>query len=284
MQAIGRALWYIESHFGEPFTLDDVARVSGLSRFHLARTFAAMVGQPVLAYARGRRLSEAARLLADGAPDILQVALAVSYGSHEAFTRAFRDQFGLTPEEARARRSLDCLQLTEPLRMPDTSLKAISPDRLVNGGPMLFAGIRKYFRFENRSGIPALWQAFAAHIGSTPGEIPGATFGLCLSPANGDDECGFDYMPAVQVHSLDELPEDISGVRISGREWAVFPHRRHVSSIGETCAAAGDWLAEAGRTPKPGPTQMIERYGPEFDPHTGNGGCEVWIPLAPRAR
>ncbi len=30
MQAIGSALWYIESHIGEPTTLDDVAHVSGL--------------------------------------------------------------------------------------------------------------------------------------------------------------------------------------------------------------------------------------------------------------
>jgi AraC family transcriptional regulator len=280
MQAIGRALWYIESHFGEPIALDDVAKVSGLSRFHLARTFAAMIGQPVLAYARGRRLSEAARLLADGAPDILQVALAVGYGSHEAFTRAFRDQFGLTPEEARARRSLDTLQLTEPRRMPDTSTTAITPDRIAASGPMLFAGVRKYFRFEERGGIPALWQAFGPHIGSMPGEIHGATYGLCLGPAGGDDECGFDYMPAVQVRSLDGLPEDMGGVRIAAREWAVFRHQQHVSSIGVTCAAAGDWLAQSGRKPPEGPMQMIERYGPEFDPRTGLGGCEVWIPLS----
>ena len=280
MQAIGRALWYIESHFGEPFTLDDVAHVSGLSRFHLARTFAAMVGQPVLAYARGRRLSEAARLLADGAPDILQVALAVGYGSHEAFTRAFRDQFGLTPEGARAGRSLDSLQLTEPLRMPDTSEKFISPDRRVSTGPMLFAGIRKYLRFEERGSIPAMWQAFAPHIGSVPGEVFGATYGLCLGPADGQDDVGFDYMPCVSVRSLDDLPEGLAGVRIAGREWAVFRHGEHVSSIGVTCAAAGDWLAQSGRAPPDGPMQMIERYGPEFDPHTGNGGCEVWLPLA----
>jgi AraC family transcriptional regulator len=280
MQAIGRALWYIESHFGETFTLDDVAHVSGLSRFHLARTFAAMVGQPVLAYARGRRLSEAARLLAGGAPDILQVALAVGYGSHEAFTRAFRDQFGLTPEEARARRSLDSLQLTEPLRMPDTSSRTITPDRIVSSGPMLFAGIRKYFRFEDRGGIPALWQAFAPHIGAISTEVPGATYGLCLGPADGGDEAGFDYMPSVQVRSLDDLSEGMSGVRIAGRTWAIFQHREHVSSIGLTCGAAGDWLAQSGRAPPHGPMQMIERYGPGFEPHTGNGGCEVWLPLA----
>jgi AraC-like DNA-binding protein len=56
---------------------------------------------------RGRRLSEAARVLANGGPDILSVALDFGYGSHEAFTRAFRDQFGLTPESVRAQRHLD---------------------------------------------------------------------------------------------------------------------------------------------------------------------------------
>ena len=280
MQAIGRALWYIESHFAEPLTLDAVAKVSGLSRFHLSRTFAAIVGQPVLAYARGRRLSEAARLLASGAPDILQVALAVGYGSHEAFTRAFRDQFGLTPEDARARRSLDSLQLTEPLRMPDTTSTNVSPDRFVTAGPMFFAGLRKFFLFRDRGGVPALWQSFAPHIGAIPGEMGGATFGLCLGPADGADDSGFDYMPSVQVRTLDDLPEGIAGARISGRDWAVFRHQGHVSAIGETCAAAGEWLAQSGRAPPVGPMQMIERYGPEFDPHTGNGGCEVWIPLA----
>jgi AraC family transcriptional regulator len=280
MNAIGRALWYIESHFGQAISLDDVAQVSGLSRFHLSRTFAAIVGQPVLAYARGRRLTEAARLLADGAPDIMQVALAVGYGSHEAFTRAFRDQFGLTPEAARTRGSLANLALTEPLRMSESSAPAVAPDRFVKSPAMFFAGFRRYVRFDERAGIPALWQAFGPHIGSIPGEIPGATYGLCLGPAGGDEECGFDYAPSVQVSSLDSLPEDLSGVRIAGREWAVFRHDEHVSSIGATCAAAGEWLAKSGRQPAPGPMQMIERYGPGFDSRTGNGGCEVWIPVS----
>ncbi len=279
MQAIGKALWYIESHFGEPFTLDDVAQVSGLSRFHLARTFTAMVGQPVLAYARGRRLSEAARLLADGAPDILQVALAVGYGSHEAFTRAFRDQFGVTPQEARARQSFAQLAITEAIRMPDQPAASISPDRYVSGTTMLFAGIRKYFRFDERAGIASLWHAFGPHLGAITNTIPGAAFGLCLGPADPSDSNGFDYAPAVEVSSLSDLPEGLSGIRVAAREWAVFRHAGHVSTLGVTCAAAGDWLAQSSRAPPDGPMQMIERYGPEFDPHTGNGGCEVWVPL-----
>jgi AraC family transcriptional regulator len=145
---------------------------------------------------------------------------------------------------------------------------------------MLFAGIRKYFRFDERAGIASLWHAFGPHVGAITNTIPGAAFGLCLGPADPGDENGFDYAPAVQVSSLADLPEGLSGIRTAAREWAVFHHAGHVSTLGATCAAAGAWLATSGRAPQQGPMQMIERYGPEFDPHTGNGGCEVWLPLA----
>lgn len=280
MQAIGKALWFIEANVGDPVSLEDVARASGMSRFHLARTFAAVVGQPVVAYARGRRLTEAARRLADGAPDILSVALDAGYGSHEAFTRAFRDQFGLTPEEARTRRSLASLAIVEAIRMPDQTTSMRAPDRFVKSGPMLFAGLRKYFRYEDRAGIPMLWHAFGPYQDRIPSVIPGAAFGLCLGPADAADDCGFDYAAAVQVKSLDDLPEGLSGIRVDAREWAVYRHREHVSTVGSTCAAAVEWLAQSGRSPPAGAMQMIERYGSEFDPRTGMGGCEVWIPVA----
>src|SRR3954454_9666003 len=106
-----RALWYIESHLAEPITLDEIAAISGVSRFHIVRAFAAATGLPVIRYVRARRLSEAARSLAKGAPDILSLALEADYGSHEAFTRAFRDHFGVTPESVRSSPRLDNLTL-----------------------------------------------------------------------------------------------------------------------------------------------------------------------------
>lgn len=279
MQAVVKALWFIEANAGRAVTLDDVAQAAGMSRFHLSRTFAAMVGQPVVTYLRSRRLTEAARQLADGAPDILVVALDAGYGSHEAFTRAFRDQFGLTPEEVRARRSLANLATVEAIRMPDQPASLRAPDRFTKTGPMLFAGLRKYFRFEDRGGIPMVWHAFGQYQDRIPSTVQGAAYGLCLGPADANDDCGFDYAPAVQVNSLNDLPEGLSGIRVEPREWAVFHHRGHVASVGATCAAAGEWLCQSGRAPPSGPMQMIERYGPEFDPRTGLGGCEVWIPV-----
>ena len=117
MNPAQKALWYIESHLAAPLTLDDVAGVAGVSRFHLVRAFAAATGFSVMRYVRARRLSKAAQALAAGAPDILSLALDADYSSHEAFTRAFRDHFGVTPETVRAATCLDRLKLQEPIVM-----------------------------------------------------------------------------------------------------------------------------------------------------------------------
>src|ERR1700719_227629 len=122
MNPAQKALWFIESHLAEGLTLDEIAGVAGVSRFHMVRAFAAATGFSVMRYVRARRLSEAARALAGGAPDILTLALDADYGSHEAFTRAFRDQFGVTPETIRAQGHLKKIDLVEPIKMDETLL------------------------------------------------------------------------------------------------------------------------------------------------------------------
>ncbi|WP_306226359.1 helix-turn-helix transcriptional regulator [Bosea beijingensis] len=135
MDPVKAAIWCIESRFTAELTLDEIAEVSGVSRFHLSRAFGVATGRSVMRYVRERRLSEAARQLANGAPDILSVALDWGYGSHEAFTRAFREQFGITPEELRARRDLSSLALVEPLNMHDITPAPIAEPRIVTGKP-----------------------------------------------------------------------------------------------------------------------------------------------------
>ena len=63
MNPAQKALWYIESHLAEPLTLDDVAGVAGVSRFHLVRAFAAATGVSVMRDVRVRRLSKAVQAL-----------------------------------------------------------------------------------------------------------------------------------------------------------------------------------------------------------------------------
>src|SRR2546421_1627370 len=121
MNPAQKALWYIESHLAGALTLDEIAAIGGVSRFHMVRAFAAATGFPVMRYVRARRLSEAARALRHGAPDILSLALDADYGSHEAFTREFRDHFGITTEAVRAGTCLDHLKIQELYMMRSTA-------------------------------------------------------------------------------------------------------------------------------------------------------------------
>ena len=278
MDAVRQALWHIERSLGEPLPLDRLAGMTGLSKFHLSRVFAEVTGRSFSAHLRGRRLTEAARQLAGGAPDILAVALDAGYGSHEAFTRAFRDQFGLTPEALRHLGTLSTLTLVEPILMQD-DLIAIDEPEIRRVDPLLLAGLRRFFTYEERGGIPLLWQRFGPHIGHMPGQIPGSAYGVCLKDED-DRADGFDYLAAVPMRSLDALDDGLVGVRIPALSFAIFQHRGHVSAIGATCAAAGAWLGRSGRGHSGTAVMMVEHYPPEFDPMTGLGGCEVWVPVA----
>ena len=75
MSTVAKALWFIEGQFGRCPSLGDIAAACGTSRFHLSRTFRLATGLPVMAYTKGRRLTEAYKALSGGAPSILGVAL-----------------------------------------------------------------------------------------------------------------------------------------------------------------------------------------------------------------
>ena len=91
-------------------------------------------------YLRGRKLSMAAYELAQGEQDILGLAINTGYNSHEAFTRAFRTQFGITPEQVRQLGSVESLDLVEAIKIQDQVID-IAPPKLISSGPMIFQGL-----------------------------------------------------------------------------------------------------------------------------------------------
>jgi AraC family transcriptional regulator len=276
MNPVGKALWYIESHFAGEIALDDIAAVAGVSRYHLARAFAVATDRSVMRYVRGRRLSEAAKVLADGAGDILTVALDWGYGSHEAFTRAFRDQFGLTPEAVRAQHALDNLALVEPIRMDETLLATLQPPRFENGRQLLIVGLSGRYNAETTAGIPAQWQRFVPHIGHIPNQIGGrVAYGVCC---NCDDAGNMDYLSGVEVSDFSDVPAEFARIRIPPRRYAVFVHSDHISQIRRTWHTIWNvFMPTSGHEVADAPD--FERYGETFDPRTGTGGLEIWIPL-----
>src|SRR5882724_8485020 len=275
MNPAQKALWFIESHLADALTLDEVAAVAGISRFHLVRAFASATGLSVMRYVRARRLSEAARALANGAPDILSVALDADYGSHEAFTRAFRDHFGVTPEALRGSAHLDNLQLQEPIIMYSTVIDNLQPPRFVTGKALLVAGVGERYTCESGAAIPGQWQRFHQSVDGIPGRIGKVAYGVCC---NGDDSGNFDYIAGVEVSDFSDLPREFSRVRIPEQKYAVFTHAEHISTIRRTVNTIWNhWLPVSGLKAADAPN--FERYDEKFDPLTGNGGLEIWIPV-----
>ncbi len=275
MNAVGKAIWFIETHFSGDISLDDVARSAGVSRYYLVRAFSLATGRSVMGYVRGRRLTEAARSLANGAPDILTVALDSGYGSHEAFTRAFRDQFALTPETVRAQRRLCNLNLVEPIKLDETLIDELKPARFENGRPLLIAGLGESYTWETSKAIPAQWQRFVPYLRNIPRQVGQTTFGVSY---NGDDEGNFDYIAGVEVRDFSDLPVAFSRLRIGSRKYAVFAHSEHISAIRRTvCTIWNKWLPESGHEVADAPN--FERFGEAFDFKTGMGGFEFWIPI-----
>jgi AraC family transcriptional regulator len=275
MNPAQKALWFIESHLADALTLEEVAAIAGISRFHMVRAFAAATGLSVMRYVRARRLSEAARALANGAPDILAVALDADYGSHEAFTRAFRDHFGVTPETVRGSACLDNLSLQEPIIMDSTVIDNLQPPRFQTGKPLLVAGLGERYTWESGAAIPGQWQRFQQSVASFPGRIGPVAYGVCC---NGDDAGNYDYIAGVGVADFSDLPREFSRVRIPEQRYAVFSHGDHISTIRRTINTIWNhWLPASGLKAADAPN--FERYGENFDPLTGNGGFEIWVPI-----
>jgi AraC family transcriptional regulator len=267
MNPAQKALWFIESHLARELTLDEIAGVAGISRFHMVRAFAAATGLSVMRYVRARRLSEAARELAAGAPDILTLALDADYGSHEAFTRAFRDHFGVTPEAVRSCARID--------HMDSTATDNLQVPRFEIGKPLLVAGLGGRYSSENGAGIPGQWQRFHQCIADIPNRVGKLAYGVCC---NGDDAGNFDYIAGAEVSDFSDLPRQFSRVRIPEQRYAVFTHRDHISTIRRTVNTIWNhWLPASGLKAADAPN--FERYDEKFNPLTGDGGLEIWVPV-----
>jgi AraC family transcriptional regulator len=270
-----KALWYIESHLTGDLSLDAIAGVIDVSRFHLCRAFAVSTSDSLAGYVRARRLSDAAKALARGAPDILAVALDAGYGSHEAFTRAFRQHFGLTPEQLRAQARLNNLNLQEPVRMDQTTISPLTSPRLVKNGALLIFGLSQKYSCQSNAGMPSQWSRFLPHFDHIPGQVGHIAYGVIC---NADDAGNHEYICGVEVTEFPAHPPEFARLRIPPQSYAVFEHRDHISAITATWKAVWEQgLASAGYQAADGPA--FERYGEEFDGRTGLGGLEIWIPV-----
>ncbi len=85
----------------EALTLHYLAQLLGYSDFHMTKQFKAITGMSLRRYLRARRLAFALREVRDTDRRLIDIAVDYGFSSHEAFTRAFKREYGVTPDRYR---------------------------------------------------------------------------------------------------------------------------------------------------------------------------------------
>ena len=101
-EVITAAMGYINSHFREDLSLDDVAAFAGFSRYYFSRSFRKQTGYSFKDYLGQKRLQVAMDLLIRSNMPMREVAIESGFGSVATFIRVFREKKGCTPTQYRA--------------------------------------------------------------------------------------------------------------------------------------------------------------------------------------
>ena len=96
-ELITQVLVYIESNLEEKLTLDVIANHFHMSKFYFHRIFAACTGKSLNSYVSMRRLNAAVGLIKQSNLSLTNIAYQLNFSSQAAFTRAFRQTFGVSP-------------------------------------------------------------------------------------------------------------------------------------------------------------------------------------------
>lgn len=275
MSLTEKLLWHVEMSLHEPVTLNDLADRCATSPTHLSRAFQASSGHAPMGYLRARRLSLAAKTLAGRKADILSVALDAQFSSHEAFTRAFQRQFGCAPRDITDQKTLQNLNLTEPLKMDKSMITDVADPRFEDAPAMHIIGLSNRFHRETIVEIPAMWAAFNARLSELEEADLNTAYGVSCDP---NQDGTFRYTAGVAGPKSLSVPDGMATVALPAGRYAVFAHEGHISDFARTVYTIWNKaLSDAGLTTRAAPD--FELYDARFNAQTGRGTVEIWIPV-----
>ena len=161
---------------------------------------------------------------------------------------------------------------------PNAAAEEFAPLRMEEHHGMSVAGLKGHFLTGGDPAIPGQWTRFAAYLGKIARQVGHSRYGIGWTEPAG----GLDYMSAVEVREgAAAVPGELTSERIPEAFYAVFVHAGHVSEIPKTMQRAVAWLMKNGRQirQRAGAPSLIECYGEGFDPKSGKGDVELWIPI-----
>lgn len=227
LKDLNTAVDYIETHLTETLNAARIAQIAGCSEYQLLRMFPYLTGIGLKEYIRKRRMSQAARDLMSEEIQIVDLAARYGYASPTAFTRAFRAEHGITPQQARrgAVRLILYPRLTFQL-----SVKGAKPMeyRIENLSEFRAVGILDP-DWSNEGKTPsakatAFWCALGNDVHRVldliDGSNPSGLLGLSFCDEQKNTIC---YMAAVATNAT--CPENMTEHRVPAATYAVFECR-----------------------------------------------------------
>ncbi|MCM1988427.1 AraC family transcriptional regulator [Oceanirhabdus seepicola] len=229
LERFSSCIEYIEENLKGDIEIDELAKKSYLSKEYFCRIFQYVTDIPFNEYVRKRRMTLAAKELINSNTKIIDLALAYGYSSPEAFSRAFKQIHGISPKEARSKKSV--LKAYLPLSFQIQIKGDIEMNyKIVKREKLQVVGVCKEFTTRdgrNFKEIPEFWRKFNCNELSeinceqldeynSKEEI----YGICLPKEDGNDDT-FNYMIAVPYNGK-EIKEGLEVKVLPEATWAVF--------------------------------------------------------------
>lgn len=270
MSLIEEAIQYIEYRLKQPLHASEVAKSVHLSYYHFHRVFQVMTGETPGNYIRKRRLTEAALELLSSRRPILDIAVEYQFESQEAFGRAFKKLFGISPSKFRSR-SIRPISTGKAALVDDRlghrcNNISLEPDIVTLNEDISVMGI---YGNTNISGIADLWKECMQQFSDWNERQAGArAYGICVyvnDVAIGEvsEHTELTEFVGFEESALKGIPDGVNRYRIRAGTYAVFRHQGPVSMLRYTYEYIwGTWLANTSWSLDE--RDDFEEYGPEF--------------------
>lgn len=243
INAMEKALSYIENHLNDDIDLSSIAKEAGYSLYHFQRVFKGVVGDSIKDYIRKRRITEAAKELVYINKPTIEIAIKYGYQSREAFSRAFEKVYGRNPLEVKREGVL--YHIREPMTfdymMFEYKRQKDGMQPLFRKLPeMLVVGKKYEIKMDgsNYQEIPFLWQKWHNNREWTYIEerkYDDECMGICIF-SEGDT---FEYMIGHEVKAINHIPKSMTMHRIEPSLYAVF---RTIGPITESVQKTLDYI------------------------------------------
>lgn len=250
-KALEQAILYIEQHLYEEVKVEDVASFAGYSYYHFNRQFVAILGESVGSYIKKRRLANAAQKLLYTDDKIINIAIEHCFESNEAFSRAFKTLYKVTPQEYRKNRIQTFVSTKEHLnhKLLNHLLHHVNVHpKIVQLPKILVAGIQNNSEL-NVNAKNSYWKEFYKQVDTIPNQVkPARYFGLynsCnkTSHFSLNEEMPFEELIGVEVYSHENIPDTFHTETIESSRYAVFTHKGSLKTLSQTIDYIwGTWL------------------------------------------